>query len=373
MKNELNSIPPEKLSPNGDYLLDDVEKEKILQGWNGGIINLKPLTVYVFGPGYDGKTKQGQALKKFLASRELAPVPSHVYVKKTGLPEFQLTDEDKEFIKNHAIEFKPLAIAKLRWPEIKGIGDLKVVLTQQYYDSLPPEFWSPKYSQGTKDYTPPKTMTQALARLRDYRICAWEEGKMSVFERECIKKLIEFSNTPRFESDMTSIKNQKERDLVEAEFLRHIHDKPDLTSEDLSSYISACFTTLDIKRLREEEENARQMIAESVDDDGKPRFNGNLVEYAAGIRTEIGNRQSKLEATFKSLNGGRADRMKNKGNGNVTFASVVEIWKDKTKRDKMVALARAREEKLKEEMSELASMDALKFEMWGANTPELLH
>lgn len=369
----VNVIAPEKLDEAGNYVLDEIEKSKILEGWNvAKISDLKQLIFYTWSvEELDGRAKQGIALKKFLASRNASPIPAQVYIKQTDITE--LGDEDKEFIKNHAIELNPLAIAKLRWPDMEGLGDLRYRLTQTYYDSLPPECWNPKYAQATKDYTPPKTTVQAIARLRGYKICYWEEGKMSQFEKECLRKLIEFSNIPRFENDMSSIKNQKERDLVEAEFFRHIYDKPDLSSEDLSAYISACFTTLDIKRLREEEENARRMITEAVDDDGKPVFNHNLVEYAASIRTEVSSRQTRLETTFKNLNGGRAERMKNKGAQNVTLASLVEVWKDKTKRDKVNALAKKREERLKEEMAELESMDALKFEMWGANPIELLH
>lgn len=367
-----NNIPPEKLDDAGNYILSDEEKKEILDNWNAGILSLPKLIRAVWkNDKLDGRSFQGRALKRFLASRDKAPIPSHVYIKKTEVQ--QLSEEDKAFIREHAKEFKARKISQLRWGENVGLGDVRVRLCKEYYESLPPEMRSEDYNQTTKDYTPPKTPTQVLARLKNYRICDWEDGKMSVFQKECVKKLIEFSNIPRFESDMSTITNQKERDLVEAEFFRHVYDKPDLTSEDLSTYISACFCTLDIKRLRAEEVKIAQQIEESVDDDGKPKFNQAFVDYASSIRSEISNKTSKLEATFKSLNGDRSNRLKNKGNNTITLASFVELLKEKDKRDKVMALIKRDEEKLKEEMAELASMEALKFEMWGANPRELLH
>lgn len=369
-----NEIPPERLDENKNYILDAAEQEKILKAWNEeGLADLKKIIYYVWEiEELDGRSKQGQALKKFLISRNYSPVAAQTYIRKTDITE--LTDQDKDFIRNHAAELKPLEIAKARFGDNVTIGDVEYRLVHKFYESLPPEFWTSRYAENTKDYTPPKQFNQALARLRNFRIVDWTEDKMSVFDKECVKKLIEFANIPRFESDMSSIKDQKERNMVEAEFFRHIYNKPDLNSEDLSMYIGAAFATLDIKRLREEEGKARELIENSVDEDtGKPKFNQALIEYASGIRTEIGTRQSKLEQTFKKLSGDRAERLKNQGNQNITIAAMVDLWKDKTKRDKMIMLAKKREEKLLEEIAELKSMEALKFELWGANIGELIH
>lgn len=366
-----NEIPSERLDKDNKYILDETEKERILHLWNvDKILNLKDLILGVWNNSeLDGRSKQGMALRSFLATRNFSATPAQLYIKKTETE--QLLEEDKEFIKNHAIEFNPLQISKMRWPDMIGIGDLRYRLCREYYESLPPEFWSPKYQPLNKEYFPPKSPIQALARLRDYKICDWDEDTMSVFQKTCIKKLIEFANIHRFSADMSCIKNQKERDLVECEFLRHIYDKPDLSSEDISIYLNTVFMLLDVKRLREDEERSREMIENSVDDEGKYRFNQPMVDYLGKIKDQIGDRLAKIEKSFNLLNGERAKRLANKGTETASLAEFVSVLKDKVKRDKVLKLLKKEEEKLHAEMAELQSMEALKFEMWGANPDEL--
>ncbi len=365
------NIPPERMS-DGKYILDETEKVKILEGWKNGILDLKKLSEYVWpGMGLDGRAYQPRAMKVFLAERNYAPIPAQTYQKKSEDPLLQLKESEKEFITNHAPELKPMEIAKRLWGDLP-LGDLRVKLCLEYYKELPKELWNNKYLSTTKEYNGPKTATQVIARLRQYKLCDWEEDKISVHQKNCIKKLIEFSNLHRFETDMSCIKDQRERDLVECEFFRHVYDKPDLSNEDISIYINAVFTILDIKRLREDEASGREMIANSVDDEGKYRFNQPLVEYVNNISSQISARQAKLESSLNKLNGERSKRLENQGGKNISLASLVDVWKEKDKRDKVIALVEARQKKLEGELSELKSMSALKFEMWGANSSEIL-
>ena len=370
-----NNIPPERLDEKGNYILTEEEQKRIVDIWNSGVIALKPLAQEVFKEPIDGKSKQAIAMKKFLAKRNLKPVPSQDYTKKTDTEE--LPDEDKEFIRNHAVEFKPHQIAKLRWGEDIAVGDLRYRLCFKYYESLPPETWNPKYAVERKDYTPPKTDYQVVARLRDYKICSWNLDKLNTREKEYIKKIIKYTHTYRFIAEMSIITKVEERKTCEAQFLKWVYDKEDLSEEDLDLYINLCLSMLDTRRMREEL-NALIIIRDEQleesrnSESGRATVNQPLVESINDLRKEISAKEAKQENTIKKLTGDREQRLKDRGTANVSLSTLVELWKENDKRSKVIALAEARQNKLQQELSELQSMDALKFELWGANPSELL-
>lgn len=367
-------IPPERMS-DGKYILDDAEKAKILEGWNSNILNLKKLTEYTWpGLGLDGKSFQGKAMKVFLAERNYAPKSSAEYQKKSEDPLFQLKEHEKEFIKNHASELKPMEIAKKLWGELP-LGDLRVKLCLEFYKELPPELLNAKFVMTTKDYTPPKTQTQLVARLRDYRIVEMDESKFNNRDKECIRQAIKYCHTFRFISEMNSITKIEERQFCEAQFLKFVHNKSDLSEEDCEMYISLCLSTLDTRRMRQELVTLieiRDDQLSTTDANGKPQINMALGEQITEIRKEVGAREARQEATIKKLTGEREQRLKAGGGTNFNIANLVEIFKEKDKRDKIIKLAEQRKKKLGEEVEKLSSMDALKFEAFGLNKGEAM-
>ncbi len=372
-----NPIQPEKLDDRGRYVLDEEEKEKILQYWNEGIINLKDLVSKVWPdiPGLDGRGLQSISMKNFLATRNLAPRPAQVYEKK--METHSLSEEDKEFIKNHAGEFKPMKIAQLRWGDEISVGDLRYRLCQEYYDSLDPSLWSAKYSVATRDYTPPKTTSHVLARLRQYRICDWDEKGLNTKEKENIKSIIKYTHTFRFIIEMNSLSRVQERQMCEAAFLRWTYDKSSstLTEEHLDMFINLSLSMLDSKRMRQELERLVEIRDEQLDSsnaDGKPTINLALVQAINELRKEISSREAKQEATIKKLMGDREAQLINAGSTNFNILNLVEIFRQKDKRDKIVKLAEEQNKQLGLEIDKLGSLDAIKFEAFGFNKNELI-
>ena len=65
---------------------------------------------------YDGRTKEGRAVKKFLATRQIVADGAHVYKPKEKI---ELTQEHKEYISNNAGMMSPVEIARIIFKDNK--------------------------------------------------------------------------------------------------------------------------------------------------------------------------------------------------------------------------------------------------------------
>lgn len=361
-------LPPERLK-DGKYVLDQQEEQAIISGWNSGMLDLKKLIEHVWpGQGFDGRSYQGRELKRFLATRNHAPRTSGEYVKKSEDPLFQLKEHEKEFIKNHASEMNWNPIAKRLWGDDIAIGDLRMKLCKEHFESLPPELLNPKYVMETKDYTPPKNILQVVARLRDYRIVNWDIEKLNSREKEQIKCLIKYAHTYRFVSEMNTLVKKDERQFCESNFIKWTFDKTGLDEEYVDMYINLCLSMLDTRRMRDELTKLIEIRDDELESSiasGKATVNMALIEGINTLRSEISSREEKQEKTINKLTGDRAKKMENSNTSNASLASLVELWKEKDKRDKIIKLAEERKKKLHDEMDRLGSLDALKFEAFG--------
>lgn len=372
-------LPPERLK-DGKYVLDENEKELILKGWNEGILNLKKLVRYVWpdilvnGEQLKGTSYQAKAMKVFLAGRNLAPKTAG-YEKKSEDPLFQLKEHEKEFIKNHASELKPMEIAKKLWGDLP-LGDLRVKLCLEFYKELPPELLNAKFIMETKDYVPPKTDQHVIARLRDYRICDWEIDKLSDKEKLMIRYIIKYTHTYRFISEMNSLLKREERQFVEAGFLKNVYNKNELESEYIDMYISLSLSFLETQKMRKELGDLLEIKDDELEAsraNGKANVSGNIIDAINELRKEISAREAKQEQTIKKLLGDRESQLKNRGENKITVDTLFEAWSNKKRREQILKVAEIRKKNLEDELGDIKSMDALKFEIWGMEEAELLN
>lgn len=369
-------LPPERLK-DGKYVLDEQEKESILSHWNSGVLDLKKLTELVWpGKGLDGRSYQSKSMKTFLATRNYAPVNSGTYQKKSDDPAFQLKEHEVEFIKNHASELLAPQIARKLWGEDIAVGDLRLKLCMELYKSLPPELLNPKYVMETKDYVPPKTDQHVIARLRDYRICDWEIDKLSDKEKLMIRYVIKYTHTYRFISEMNSLTKREERQFVEAGFLKNVYNKNELESEYIDMYISLALSFLETQKMRKELADLIEIKDDELETSrasGKANVSGNIIEAINELRKEISAREAKQEQTIKKLLGDREAQLKNRGENKITVDTLFEAWSNKKRREQILKVAEVRKKKLEDELGDIKSMDALKFEIWGMEEAELLN
>jgi hypothetical protein len=174
---------------------------------------------------------------------------------------------------------------------------------------------------------------------------------------------------------MNAILKKEERQLCESSFMKWTIDKPDLHPEDLDLYINLVLSMLDTRRMRQE----LGVMIEIKDDEletsrasGKANVSGNIIDALNELRKEISQREVKQEQTINRLTGERKERLKNGAGTNYNITNIIEIFREKDKRDKILKLAEERKKKLGEEVDKLSSMDAIKFEAFGFNKSEII-
>lgn len=352
-----------------DSILSDDEKRKAVEAWNSGTSDLKALIVAACGPGFDGRSKKGMAVKKYLADQNLKARPAHVYLKKTS--SVVLSESNKEFIANNASAMKPLEITRLLFDD--GMltplsSEFRVV--KEYYDSLDQKLKALTEDENVKDYNPPKTEQQALSRINRYVFEAIDPEKMTPRHRECIQKLIRFMHTHRYLFEMRNLPLISERELFESSFVRFVHDKPDLTEEEIDLYLNECSDIVAYQRMQKELVLLTDACREAMESDQKVPMA--LVEAIGKLRGNMDDNFKRQKATLNDLNGKRASRLDKINANSESVLKLVEAFRSEQSRNLINQMAEIRKEELKNEVKRLESIDDLKFQLWGLSREEAM-
>jgi hypothetical protein len=86
---------------------------------------------------FDGRSKEGRAVKAFLATREIRARGAHEYQPKRKI---NLSDEDKEFLQNNASVMKPLELTRVVFKD-NSLSNLsqEARCVTEYLGTLPSE------------------------------------------------------------------------------------------------------------------------------------------------------------------------------------------------------------------------------------------
>ena len=140
--------------------LSEEHQQKILDAWNSSQDeppSLMELTELCFGEGVDGRSKEGRAVKNFLASRQLRARASDEYQAK-GL--LELTKDQEEFIDNNLSSMKAVEIAKVMYKNEQLTNLSQETRTVAEYIKNNSEGMQPYETPEnvpTDEYKPPKT------------------------------------------------------------------------------------------------------------------------------------------------------------------------------------------------------------------------
>ena len=354
--------------------LTSEQKEQILELWEEGVYDTKALVNTLF-PGKDGRSKEGVAVKSFLASKGLTPKTTAEYEKK----EIELSEDQKQFVEAQAGSHKPLEITRLLFknPALTNLSvEGRAVL--KYYDTLDPKT---RYIQADEEggsllqeYKAPRNIKEAITKVNKYTAEIVDEAKLTQRRRDELSFLVRFMNTHRYVYSINKLDSEQERTLYESSFVRFVHDKPDLTEEDVDLYINLCGDIVSHSRMMDEERTLKAMLLEEDEESGggKRKMNAAMVEYLSQLRKDIGSNMNRQKKTAEDLTSKRGVRMETRINENASVLNLVEGWKDKKKRDRLIHQQMLRRQIRKTETDRLATMPGVMFEFFGIGTEEAL-
>lgn len=356
------------------------QQKQIVDFWNSfgknGAPGIKEICFHIFGEEYDARSLPAKAVRQFLSTREIKPVKVTPEVEAKTIEnenkEIILDEHQREYIRNHLKNNeKPLEIARDLFSNQKISAfhaEYKVVAA--YISTLNKKDYA-ILAEQLGSYRPPKSLESAAIRVNrsagvetsiGLDIIKTEEkpwDKDSKLKSN-LYALMEMMHHPRFILLANRYSEEEERSLFENTFVGYIWEKPDLLPEELDLYINATTEIINDLRLDNEINYYTELLQESsTDNDGK-KISLSIGEHLNNLRKQKNDAQDKIQKIIKMLQGERSKRVENKIKENDSIIGLIDFWKQKEKRDKMIELAQKNEEKVEEEVKRLQDIDQLK-------------
>ena len=163
--------------------LTEEQKEEVLKEWEKRSDNPPSLLeliriAYPDQPHLDGRSKEGKAVKAFLATKEISPLASHQYQPK----KIELTEEHKEFIRNNFQMMSSVEMARVLFKnnELTNLS-AESRAVDEYVKTLNPTIaFRPESEIPDEDYKPPKTTHAAITKINTYVLEGIDKNKITI-------------------------------------------------------------------------------------------------------------------------------------------------------------------------------------------------
>lgn len=352
--------------------LSDAQKQIIIENWDKK--QLDQLAKEVFGnPEATGQTFEGRALKEFIISvvgKDVvdANLKTTKYVT-SG--EFELTKDHKEFIKKNATLMRPLECARTLFNNLKLAplsAETRAVI--KYYKVLGPSLVFPE-DDIAEDYVPVTSISRLVPRVNKYFRKNGDSTRPFLDIKELkqadirnLNALVDYMGNYRFLYQISQYKSAQDRDLFESSYVEFLYDKPDCLKEDIHNYISLCVEIVSIAQIERNIQMLNDKYNEILSGSSDEKMSMTLSETLDKFRQRQKDAKEKYAKLMSMLIEDRSKRTEAKST-NATLYNMVNLWKQKETRDKMIDRAQDRGRELEKEVERLSTLDQLKAEIYG--------
>jgi predicted GIY-YIG superfamily endonuclease len=315
----------------------------------------------------DGRSKEGRAVREFLFKSGLKYKTTKREIEK----EIKLSEEQKLFIDQNSKNMTAFQMAKILFPDenINSVLSKECREIIKYLRNSYPEKIKQSESGIGIEYKPPENLLQAVSIINKSTAQDLDDKKLSTNNRYSIIAYIRFINSPRLIQIVNSYSDASDRDLFQSEFTRFTWDKPDLTADDIALYIGICQDIVTNKRLVQHMEKLNQMFENTEDNED---LTVRLADTIKAKSEEYDKVQKRIESVIKKLNGDRAVRLQKQGERSANFLSLVEAFQSEEERKRLLLIAKAQRQKIKNEADRLESLDEFKARILGISKQEVL-
>jgi hypothetical protein len=347
---------------------------------------LTEITSYAYNDDkIDSRSKEGRLVKQFLLDNKIEYKNKSVIQRER----ISLTEEQKEFIKNHYKEQNYIDLAKtlfnnerlthvtLECREVNNyIQELQKNDPDAPKDQLDNTVYIPSErgadsTSGT--YFPPRRTDQTVFRINKYLNIGWSADTLKASQQKMVDMLQRYLNTFSFCYQINTYKTNNDRQLFEDSFIRYTYDKPDLSQEELDQFIVLCTEVVTAATILQQVEDLRDMLRNSTSDGEGRNIKMQLNEAISNLQTEYNQCRARQQKLYKSLVDDRSKRIAQRQDENASILNLVQAWKDEERRKGILVLAEAQKKNLHEEAKRLSSMDELKAVIRGINTDEMVN
>ena len=314
-----------------------------------------------------GRSKESKLVRDYMISS--GSISKKEKAKPKADPE-ALTAAHIEFIdSNIRTGITPKQITELLFSkELAGVSNLNVFITPQYravhkyIKEKHPDYLVESESAVNEKYVVPRSLSSAIKKVNKWAGQDLSEDKLTLQHRKYLEKLLTYLNSPRFVQNYDSYRSSNDKDLFEAEFVRSVWDKPDLTIDETNLYINVCMDYINLKQI----DMKKNKVNEMFNDTQKQKdFTMRLTEVLKTISEEYNQCAQRIDKSLQKLNGERSKRIESHQQKNASILSLVELFQDENERKMMIQIAEMQKKVVKEEADRLETMSAWKARILG--------
>lgn len=318
----------------------------------------------------DGRNKEGKLVASYMIERGYGyKTRSHKKAKK-----ITLSDDQKRLILEYHEEDKlsSLQIAQLIFQneEVKNLSKEQRVVAD-FLKTHSEGFIRPDSdSVRITAYVPSENNEDAIKKINKYTNSEFnlDFTKLKKQDKDCVVNLMKSLNSPRF-IQIVNTYGEQDSFLFEAEFIRAVWDKPDLTSDELNLYINVCVDYVNLKTIQRNMEKLNRMFDDCED---QTEMSVKLAEILKAKSSEYHQCEQRQESLIKKLNGDRSARMKNRNDGFASVLNLVQTFQQKEERDRMIEIAEKQKMAVSDEVDNLENMDSWKSRVIGLRRDDVL-
>lgn len=346
-------------------VLTEEQKKIILESFKKDA-NILNITKIVFeDSSLDGRSKEGRAVTKFLATNGLKTKTT----KREKLDEISLTE-------SQLLEIQDLKEDGLNTSEISDIVfKSKVTRLSKEWRVINEIVNQEKEEQKEKgqdssgNYIPPQAISRIIKKINDSTGIGLEEGKMSRSHHSCCNKLrINLSNS-RFVAVVNNYINPRDKELFEQEMIRLTWDKPDLTADELNLYMNVSKEIINLELITGHLQKLNEMFEDAGHQD---EMTVRLAEIIKAKSSEYHQCETRIENLTKKLQGDRGTRLANQQKDTASFLAIVQLFQEEEERKNMVRIADMQKQTIRKEAERLEGMAAWKARVLGIGIEDVL-
>jgi hypothetical protein len=318
----------------------------------------------------DGRNKEGKAVAEYMLEKGYGyKTRAHKKAKR-----IELTDEQRELIVEYSRDkLNSLQIAQLIFQnkEVKNLSAEQRCVAD-YLKTNSSDFikFAPEEEVEKFTYSPPKTEVKVIRKINEFTQANLNEDidKLKRDERDNVLNLKKNLSSPRFFQLMETYKCD-DRKLFEAEFIRAIWDKPDLTSDEVNLYINVCIDYINLKTIQGNMEKLNRMFEDCED---QTEMSVKLAEILKAKSSEYHQCEQRQESLIKKLNGDRSVRLKDKKDKFASVLTLVQSFQEEEERGRMIKIAEMQKKLVADEADKFENMDGWKARILGLRREDVL-
>lgn len=315
-------------------------------------------------PELDGRSREYQAVRAYLAS-----VGVETARRDEPKAPLELSEEQKACVRDLAHRASTcLELTRLVWnnPELKQLSPEYRAVWKYEKEVYPKGLDASDQAVEELEWKPPATIPILVGLVNDCvpsgtQRRTYNYGQLKTSEERQLLALMSYIRTLRFQYQANQYRKQIDRDLFISTFIRHTHDKADLTQVEQDQFVSAAAETVSIARIERDLEDLAENMREMLDGDrdARGKFMG-MVELINTTRGKLDQSKERLKKLIEGLEGSRNERLKNRDERSSSILNMFDaVLKSKERRQALATLGEKEHEEDAAKANEIKDVEDL--------------